>query len=253
MRLPRGGRGANFLCYVHVFAVSFSAYIYGFQAEAGCLLRRLSQSVFRSDAVLALVVIGTTARLAFQKPPPRPLSTAMLAGAHQVGDAWHMLVPYARPPPGLEQLQFSECFGHQAAEMAAELDNDARVVVYQLKRERANELGLGDLGVAVSRAMSAPAGAERNCLLDFVVLSLAENNLCSNRADFDDALKDLLGEKLDAVWRSRFYGSVYHSLRVHGIPCFKRKRSRHGAKLKLTGPTIPARPVWLIGPEKPDV
>ena len=133
MRLPRGGGGANFLCYVHVFAVSFSACIYGFQAEAGCLLRRLSQSVFRSDAVLALVVIGTTARLAFQKPPPRPLSTAMLAGAHQVGDAWHMLVPYARPPPGLEHLQFSECFGHQAAEMAAELDNDAPVAVHQLK------------------------------------------------------------------------------------------------------------------------
>ena len=177
----------------------------------------------------------------------------MLAGAHQVGDAWHMLVPYAGPPPGLEQLYFSECFGHQAAEMAAELDNDARVAVQQLKQERANELGLGVLGVAVSRAMSAPAGAERNCLLDFVVLSLAENNRCSNRADFDDALKDLLGEKLDAVWRSRFYGSVHHSLRVHGIPCFKRKRSRHGAKLKLTGPTIPGRLVWLSGPEKPDV
>ena len=179
----------------------------------------------------------------------------MLPGAHHVGDAWHMLVPCAGPPPGLEQLQLSECFGHQAAEMAAELDNDARVAVHQLKRERANELGLGDLGVAVSRAMSAPAGAERNSLLDFVVLTLAEDNRCSNRADFDDALKDMLGEKLDAVWRSRFYGSVYHALRVHGIPCFNRKRSRHGAKLKsrLDALAIPATLVWLGGPEKPDV
>ena len=143
----------------------------------------------------------------------------MLPGAHHVGDAWHMLVPCAGPPPGLEQLQFSECFGHQAAEMAAELDNDSRVAVHQLKRERANELGLGDLGdlgkVAV-RVMSARAGAERNSLLDVVVLTLAENNQCSNRTDFEDALKDMLGEKLDAVWRSRFYGSVYHALRVHG-------------------------------------
>ena len=171
-----------------------------------------------------------------------------------------MLVPYAGVPPGLEQRQFSECFGHQAAEMAAGLDNNARVAVHQLKQERANELGLGDLGdlgkVAV-RAMSARAGAERNSLLDVVVLTLAENNLCGNRADFDDALKDMLGEKLDAVWRSRFYGSVYHALRVHGIPCFKRKRSRHGAKLKprldATGPTIPATLAWLGGPEKPEV
>ena len=89
--------------------------------------------------------------------------------------------------------------------------------------------------------------------MDFVVLSLAENNRCSHCADFDDALKGMLGEKLDAVWRSRFHGSVYYALRVHGIPCFKRKWSRHGVKLKSTGPTIPATLVYHGGPEKPDV
>ena len=161
--------------------------------------------------------------------------------------------PCAGPLPGLDQLQ---------------LDNDARFMVRQMKRERANELGkvfpellqaqdVGDLGrVAVGKVMSACAGAERNSLLDVVVLSLAEDNRCGNRADFEDALKDMFGEKLDAVWRSRFYNSVYHALRVHGIPCFNRKKSRHGAKkprFDAIGTMIPTTLVWLGGAEKPDV
>ena len=147
------------------------------------------------------------------------------------GDGWRILAPCAGFPTGLKQLQ---------------LDNDVRFTVRQMKRERANNLGtvfpellqaqdVGDLGrVAVNKVMSARAGAERNRLLDIVVLTLAEDNRCGNRADFDDALKDMLGEKLDAVWRSRFHGSVYYALCVHGIPCFKRKSSRHGRKVKRT-------------------
>ena len=137
-----------------------------------------------------------------------------------------------------------------------------------MKRERANNLGtvfpellqaqdVGDLDrVAVNKVMSARAGAERNSLLDIAVLTLAEDNRCGNRADFDDALKDMLGEKLDAVWRSRFYNSVYQVLRVHGIPCFNRKKSRHGAKkprFDAIGTMIPTTLVWLGGAEKPDV
>ena len=138
-----------------------------------------------------------------------------------------IFAPCTGPPPGFELIH---------------LDSDARCTVHQMKRELANELGkvfpellqakeLGDLGrVAVSKVMSARAGAERNSLLDVVVLTLAEDNRCTNRADFDDALQDMFGEKLDAVWRSRLHGSVYHALRVHGIPCFKQKKRRHGAK-----------------------
>ena len=193
----------------------------------------------------------------------------MLPGApggicrQHVDGAWRMLSPCAGPPPGLEH---PERFGHQAAAEATELDNDARFAIHQMKREIANELGevfpellqAEDLGqIALGRAMSARPGAERNSLLDVVVLTLAENNRCRKRADFEAALKDMLGEKLDAVWRSRFYGSVYHALHVHGIPCFNRKKSRHGAKLKsrldATGPTIPATLVWLGGVERPDV
>jgi hypothetical protein len=164
--------------------------------------------------------------------------------------------PYKCPPPGLERLQFSECFGHQAAEKATELDNDARFAVHQLKQELTNELGetfpellqaedLGDIGqLVIDRVMSACPGAVRNSLLDVAVLTLAENNRCSKRADFEAALNGMLGEKLDAVWRSRFYGSVYHVLRVRGIPCFPRRRSRHGSKrqpqLDIIGPMVPA-------------
>ena len=183
----------------------------------------------------------------------------MLPGAtwgicrQQAGDVGRILSPCVGPPPGLDQLQ---------------LDNDVRFMVRQMKRERANELGKvfpellqaqdgGDFGrLAVSKVMSACAGAVRNSLLDVVVLTLAEDNRCGNRADFEDALKDMFGEKLDAVWRSRFYNSVYHALRVHGIPCFNRKKSRHGAKksrLDATGPMIPATLVWLGCTEKPDV
>ena len=171
----------------------------------------------------------------------------------QAGDVGRILPPCAGPLPGLDQLQ---------------LDNDARFMVRQMKRERANELGkvfpellqaqdIGDLGrVAVSKVMSARAGAEPNRLLDIVVLTLAGDNRCGNRADFDDALKDMLGQKLDAVCRSRFYNLVCHVLRVHGIPYFNRKKRRYGAKkprLDATGPMIPATLVWLGGAEKPDV
>jgi predicted nucleotidyltransferase len=178
-----------------------------------------------------------------------PGATCGICRQH-AGDVWRILAPCAGPPPGLEQLQ---------------LDNHVRFTVRQMKRELANELGKafpellqaqddGDLGkVAVSKVMSARAGAERNSLLDVVVLTLAEDNRCSSRVDFDDALEDMLGEKLDAVWRSRFHNSVYHALRVHDIPCFNRKKSRHGAKkprLDATGPMIPDTLAWLGGAEK---
>ena len=149
------------------------------------------------------------------------------------------------------------------------LDKNARVAVQQMKWEMTNELGevfpelleaqhLGDLGkVAIAKAMSAPAGAERNTLLDIVVLTLAENNRCGTRVDFDDALEDMLGDKPNGIWRSRFYGSVYHALRAHDIPCFTRKKNRRWAKPKqrvdANGHRIPATLLWLGGPEETHV
>ena len=152
-----------------------------------------------------------------------------------VGDTFRILTPCPGPPPGLEQLL---------------PDNDKRLKVYKLKQERVNELckvfpellqvqDLGDLGrVAVNKVMLARAGAERNSLLDIVVLLLAAENRCNSRADFDDGLKIMFGEKLDAVWRSRLYGSVYHVLPVNGISCFNRKKMRHGAKKSRLGAIV---------------
>ena len=202
----------------------------------------------------------------------------MLSGAQYTSDPWYVLEGlvgsspdleqseflkvFVRPPPGLEQSELVQRFRHTSAELVTEMDNDARAAVHHLKQQRANELGHGDLDtigkLAVSRLMSARAGAERNCLLDIVVLTLAENNQCSNRVDFDNALKDMLGETPDALWRSRFYNSVYHTLRVYNIPCFEQKRNRHGRKkgkphCDTIGPMMPATLMWLGGAEKSDV
>ena len=180
-------------------------------------------------------------------------SASLTICCQHTGDICRLLASRAGPPPGLEQLQ---------------LDNDVRFTVRQMKRKLANELGkvypellhaldIGVLGtVAASKVMSACPGAERNSFLDVIVLTLAEDNRCGNRADFDDALKDMFGEKLDAVWRSRFYNSVYHALRVHGIPCFSRKKTRSGAKklrIDTTGPMIPGIFFRLGGAESPGV
>ena len=180
------------------------------------------------------------------------------------GCAWHMPATCVRPPPGLERLQLFDSLKYQTAEVWTELDNRARVAIHKRKCDMTTALGeaipellqaqvLGDLGkVAISMAMSARAGVERNTLMDIAVLTLAENNRCGTRADFDDALKDMFGEKPDATWRSRIYGSVYHALRAHGIPCFTRKKIRHGIKRKhrayANGQRIPETLVWLGGP-----
>jgi hypothetical protein len=157
------------------------------------------------------------------------------------------------PPSGLEQLHYN---------------NDVRFVIFQMKQERVNELGKifpdilqahepGALAkVVVGKLMSARPGVERNRLLDIVVLILAGDNKCSNRIDFDDALEDMFGEQFDAIWRSRVYGSVYHTLRLHGIPCFDRRKIRHGSKKlrsDVIGPMLPASLVWLGGAEQHNV
>ena len=150
-----------------------------------------------------------------------PFHLVMLPGMsrgichQQSGGVWRILAPCAGLPPGFEHPQ---------------LNNDVRVKVREMKRERVDKLSkvypellqaqdVGHLGmVAVSKVMSAPAGVERNSLLDIIVLTLAEDNRCGNRVDFDHALKDMFGDNLDAVWRSRFHNSVHHSLRV---PAFR--------------------------------
>ena len=167
-----------------------------------------------------------------------------------VGDDWRMFTSCLRPPPGLEQLH---------------CNNDVRFAIFQMKQERVDELGktFPDIlqahepaSLVVSKLMSARPGVERNSILDIIVLTLAGDNKCRSRADFDDALKDMFGQQFDAIWRSRFYGSVYHTLRLYGIPCFARKKIRHGSKKLRSdaiGPMLPASLVWLGGAEQHNV
>ena len=91
--------------------------------------------------------------------------------------------------------------------------------------------------------------------MDIFVLTLAETECYHSRADFDAELKAMLGDACGTVWRSCFHGSVYHTLRANGIPCFKQKnKSKRSAKAKtcraLIGPVYPKTLSWLGGPER---
>ena len=167
--------------------------------------------------------------------------------------------------PGLELLPCSAPnLGHQEATVATRLDNDAMLSICRLKQQRTDELGAEfpkllqtqDLGkVALDIVTSDCGGFQRNCLMDIVVLTLAEYNRCNNRSDFDVALKNMLGTKLDTIWYSRFHNSVYHVLRLNGVPCFKQKykktrRVNVKTQRQDIGPVIPETLLWLGGPER---
>ena len=166
-------------------------------------------------------------------------------------------------PPGLELLQCPEHLALPEANCATRLDNDALATIRKLKRSRIDELigvclrvqdGEVDLS-EVARYLMAPTCGHRNKLMDIIVLTLAESERCQSRADFDADLEGIVGASLDAVWRSRFHGSVYHTLRVNGVPCFKRKnKSRQSPKAKTRsvaiGPVYLETLSWLGGPER---
>ena len=167
-------------------------------------------------------------------------------------------------PPGLELLQCPEHVALPEANCTTRLDNDAMATIRRLKRSRVDELdgvcpdlfrvqdGEVDLS-EVARRLMAPTCGHRNKLMDIIVLSLAETDRCQSRADFDADLEGILGASLDAVWRSRFHGSVYHTLRANGVPCFKRKNKRSPkAKTRRAaiGPVYLKTLCWLGGPER---
>ena len=180
--------------------------------------------------------------------------------------SWPMLPSFGclfTEPPGLGLLQCSEHLALPEANCITRLDNDALATIRRLKRSRIDELigvclrvqdGEVDLS-EVARYLMAPTCGHRNKLMDIIVLTLAESECCHSRADFDAELKAMLGDAFGIVWRSRFHGSVYHTLRANGIPCFKQKnKSKRSPKAKTRhaaiGPTYPKTLSWLGGPER---
>ena len=166
-------------------------------------------------------------------------------------------------PPGLELLQCPEHLALPEANCATRLDNDALATIRKLKRSRIDELigvclrvqdGEVDLS-EVSCYLMAPTCRHRKNLMDITVLTLAETERCHSRADFDTELKAMLGDACGTVWRSRFHGSVHHTLRANGIPCFKQKnKSKRSSKAKTRhasiGPVYPKTLCWPGGPER---
>ena len=178
--------------------------------------------------------------------------------------SWPMLPSFGclfTEPLGPGLLQCSEHLALTEANCITRLDKDALATIRRLKRSRIDELigvclrvqdGEVDLS-EVARYLMAPTCGHRNKLMDIIVLTLAESERCQSRADFDADLEGIVGASLDAVWRSRFHGSVYHTLRVNGVPCFKRKNKRSPkAKTRRAaiGPVYLKTLCWLGGPER---
>ena len=162
-----------------------------------------------------------------------------ISSSHSEMDGQAALIRYA-PDIG------STCTGmvvHEPMKVVLQhLDKDALLAIGRLKQDRTNiirsllvgcflDQHLEDLYMlAVIVVSSGCTRAQRNALLDLVVLGLAERNCCHDRNDFDAALRYLLGDNLDTLWRSRFYNSVSHVLRVNGISCFQRRQKRYSCK-----------------------
>ena len=70
----------------------------------------------------------------------------------------------------------------------------------------------------------------RTCLLDIIVLCVAEARGCSSRVIFEEGLQEVFGDSLDLTWRSRLHNSVFHVLRANGIPCFSAKAENRAQK-----------------------
>ena len=180
--------------------------------------------------------------------------------------SWPMLPSFGclfTEPPGLGLLQCSEHLALPEANCTTRLDNDVLATIRRLKRSRVDELigvclrvqdGEVDLS-EVSCYLMAPTCRHRKNLMDITVLTLAETERCHSRADFDTELKAMLGDACGTVWRSRFHGSVHHTLRANGIPCFKQKnKSKRSSKAKTRhasiGPVYPKTLCWPGGPER---
>ena len=180
--------------------------------------------------------------------------------------SWPMLPSFGcsfTEPPGLGLLQCSEHLALPEANCTTRLDNDVLATIRRLKRSRVDELigvclrvqdGEADLS-EVSCYLMAPTCRHRKNLMDISVLTLAETERCHSRADFDTELKAMLGDACGTVWRSRFHGSVHHTLRANGIPCFKQKnKSKRNSKAKTRhasiGPVYPKTLCWPGGPER---
>lgn len=78
----------------------------------------------------------------------------------------------------------------------------------------------------------------RRCLLDGIVLTLADKHGCLNREMFDISLQKVFGTNLDDIWRSRIYNSFYQTIRVNNVPCFNKKntvrRKKHVCTQSMT-------------------
>ena len=70
----------------------------------------------------------------------------------------------------------------------------------------------------------------RRCLLDGIVLTLADKHGCLNRKTFDISLQEVFGTNLDDIWRSRIYNSFYQTIRVNSVPCFGKKNATRRKK-----------------------
>ena len=71
--------------------------------------------------------------------------------------------------------------------------------------------------------------AVRPALQDAIVLSVVDKYGCSSRTAFDDALKEIFGDQIDA-WQARLHNSLFHTIRVNKIPCFGKKRRLRKSK-----------------------
>lgn len=130
--------------------------------------------------------------------------------------------------------------------VTSQLNTDDIGIIYGLKKDRLGKLkavfpelrkmdeAALDLGALVNKIFACQYGTMyRNYLMDAIVLSMAEVHQCNTRADFNKALKALLGVNFNSTWHSRFHNSVHHVLRANSISCFpQQKRHRNSRNCK---------------------